>query len=135
MKPPILVVILALGSLLMTFGCGGPAKPAYPTVKVAGTVRVDGVAVEEGRIRFSPIKPEQAPAAETTISTGRYSVDNAPVGSVLVTFTGVKKTGRTTELYGMKMEETVNIIPVKYSRGLPATIDAAGNRDFDLTFK
>ena len=48
-------------------------------------------------------------------------------------FTGVKKTGRTIELFGQKTEESANIIPTKYSRGFPATVDGDGSRNFDLT--
>lgn len=129
------VAAIVIAGLLTACGCGGHAKPDYPTVKLAGTVKVDGVVVEEGRIRFSPTKPDQADAAEGVVSAGRYTVDKAPIGSVLATFTGVRKTGRVVELYGKKSEETVNVIPAKYSRGLPVTVDAGGNRDFDLNSK
>lgn len=125
--------MIVFAGLLMTIGCGGPAKSNYQTAKLAGTVRVDGVTVEQGRIRFSPTKPDQAPAAEGPITAGQYTIDKAPVGDVTVTFTGAKKTGHTIELYGQNSEESISVIPTKYSRGLPATVDADGHRNFDLT--
>ncbi|MBN2294153.1 MAG: hypothetical protein JXM70_17130 [Pirellulales bacterium] len=127
----ILVIAIATVSLLAVCGCDAPSSQ-HATINLTGTVKVNGAAVEQGRIRFNPTKPDQAEAAEGPISDGHYKVDNAPVGNVLVTFVGLKKTGRTVEMFGKKAEETVNIIPTKYSRGLSVTINGDGNRNFDL---
>lgn len=132
LRPRGIVAFVACG-LLMMCGCGRPAKPNCPTIKLTGVVKVDGVAVEQGRIRFSPTLPDQASAAEGVIAAGNYVVENAPVGNIRVTFIGTKKTGRTVELFGQKTEESVNVIPARYSRGLCVTVDADGTRDFNLT--
>jgi hypothetical protein len=83
------------------------------------------------------MKPDQAPAAESAIVAGRYTVTNAPIGKVLVTLAGSKKTGRMIEMFGEKREESLSAIPPKYSLGIPIDV---GNHDndsmnFDLTSK
>jgi hypothetical protein len=127
--------VVLVGCVVLAFGCSKVTRPDYPTTKVIGTVKVDGTPIEQGRIRFSPTEPTQSPAVESVVSNGGYTADNVPIGKVLVTFTGEKKTGRQIELYGKTIDQTVNVIPTKYSRGMPVTLDAntTGNRDFNLT--
>lgn len=135
MKTTTWMLAAVIACFCFACGCNKAANISYPTVKVAGTVKVNGVSIEQGRLRFSPTEPNQAPAADAAISDGKYAADNAPVGNVVAILIGTRKTGRQIELYGKQIDQTINIIPAKYSRGIPVTLDANGNgnRDFDLT--
>ena len=116
----------------MIFGCSETTTPEYEMVNLAGTVTVQGVPVESGKIRFSPIQSDQAKeTAEGVITNGQYSVSAVPVGDVTVTFTGVKKTGRVKKIMGSTLEETINIIPAKYSRGISVAIRNEDKNDRD----
>ena len=91
-------------------GCSG-----NPNVKVGGEVKLNGVALENGTIRFEPADGN-APTAEAVISSGRYEVAMLP-GPKKVSVQSFKVVGKAPAggPGGAMIDRTVQLIPDKYS--------------------
>src|SRR4051812_3909735 len=91
-------------------GCGGGAGKATFT----GTVELDGKAIPEGALPFTPREKGKAPEG-ARIENGAYSVRIAP-GAYTVTFRATKKVPvRPGEITASgEKEKLVSIIPRRY---------------------
>ena len=125
----VVVAIVASLILLVAPGCGR----GYATAEMQGRVTVDGKPVEDGAITFTPLSGGRGNGATAAIQSGRYQAKDVPQGTVRVTFYAIRKTGRRIYVKEQWVDETVNVIPAKYSAGL--TYEVSGQRaqkDFDL---
>ena len=91
---PRVVVVLCLGSSLLTAGCsgGGDGAERKPTVKVSGTIKMAGGPVADAVVTFSP-QEGQPVAFGRTDSQGKYTLttyeagDGAVAGKYIVLVT------------------------------------------------
>lgn len=123
-----LVLLLAC---VLALGCG---QSAAPTATVQGSVSVDGEAIQEGMISFSPLEADVGTGASAEIRNGQYQAQGVPLGSLLVRFQAIKETGKTIkdEVEG-DVRETVDLIPPKYREGIPLTVsESTESHDFEL---
>lgn len=79
-------ILLTFLILATAHGCrdNGGRVPVY------GTVKLEGLPLDEGRILFTPTNGTQGPAAGTEVISGEYSIstsDGPTPGSYLVTVT------------------------------------------------
>ena len=102
-------ILLAAGLIV---GCGGSSAG-----QVSGTVTYDGNPVEGGAIEFHPADGKW-PSAGGTISGGKYSVANVPIGTAKVRISGVKD-AKKMKMYDDPKAEWVQtsaeLLPPKYS--------------------
>ena len=111
-------------------GCGGQR---FPTARLEGSISVDGRSVEEGTVTFTdPTGGKGSVVAR--IAAGRYAVDAAPQGKLMVYFNATKETGRTVRQFDQPYSELVSVIPDRYRAGIQ--IEVSGDKldqDFTLT--
>ena len=84
------IIVLAIAVLA---GCGrsGPER-----VVLSGTVTYDGKPIEEGQIRFLPVKGTKGPMCGTPIVEGKYTADHKggiPFGNHTIQIDGYHNTG------------------------------------------
>lgn len=124
------LTVLAVTASLAIAGCNGRG---YATAMVDGRVIVNGDAVEQGNITFTPLQAGRGHGVTAAILAGRYVAKDVPQGKVRVDFYAIKETGRTVTDFGKPQPETVNVIPDKYRAGVEIEIGADKNsRDFNL---
>jgi hypothetical protein len=91
MKKNVLSLCAVLLTLLLVFQTG--CKPAsVKTVKVTGTVTIDGTPIEQGGIKFSSVNSDTT-AGGGTITNGTY-VAEVPPGKKKVMVIGTKVVGK-----------------------------------------
>lgn len=129
---PFLFVALVIASV----GCGKSGS-SKPTAHLQGKVTIGGSSLPEnaeGSITFRPTTGDQASMTTVTIQDSRYDAPEAPMGSVRVSFSIQRPTGRTFDTgRGAPQIEYDNILPAKSAEGfdLDVTGDKA-DQDFDL---
>ncbi|UUO08909.1 hypothetical protein M4951_11465 [Blastopirellula sp. J2-11] len=120
--------------LLIGFGAGCSENPKSPIV--LGKVTIDGKAIADGLITFTPLESGMGTSSSAVIKDGQYRADDVSVGRVLVRFHAMKETGKTYLEFGKEYPETVSIIPRKYDIGEEITVPEGETiRDFELTSK
>jgi hypothetical protein len=122
-------------------GCGGDG---LNRASVEGTVKVDGVLLEQGSLALIPMAGTTGPSAGATIENGSYSIpaDKGPVpGTYRVEIKALRKTGRQIvdehqPPPNNRIDEMEQFIPPQYNADskLSAEVKAGKNRDvnFDL---
>jgi hypothetical protein len=119
--------------IIATSGCGHSGN-GHPTARLEGQVTVDNQPLSTGRIQFYPKGTGQPADAE--IAEGHYVADLVPKGKVRVTFTAVKKTGKTIHEPGHDFPELVSIIPEQYQSGIEINVEGDNpSQDFKLDSK
>ena len=96
-------------------GCGHSGPQRY---EVSGSVSFAGEKVPEGAVAFVPIGDTKGPKVGGNIQQGQYHIDRSggPVaGRHRVEITCIRKTGRQIDAGGRKIDQTVNVLPAKYS--------------------
>ena len=131
----------ALGFLLLVgivcqLGCGGEDGPA--TEMVSGTVTLDGAALENGQIRFSPVDGLSSGGAGI-IANGKYSVKTPHANMKVEIMSFQEIPGKMIEPNpGEKIPATKQIIPTKFNQNSELTADVKAGQtefDFELTSK
>lgn len=144
MKSCVLGVCLLGGGLYLATlaGCAGASGPERASV--SGTVKLDGVPVEQGTISFIPTGPKGGPTSGDVIEKGNYSIaaTGGPIlGDHKVEIRALKKTGKQIKVMPPAVsptgfvDETVEAVPAKYnsSSTLTQTLKSGHNKfDFDL---
>jgi hypothetical protein len=127
-----LVCTALAAALLLLSGCSGRRA-------VEGTVKFDGTPVDGGLITF--VASSGSDRVTTPIEGGKYSLPSGrgpKSGSHRVEIIWKKKTGRMVDTpgdQGVKMEETVQVIPASYNSGSTQTaeVKSSGNTfNFDI---
>jgi hypothetical protein len=113
MKARTLLCLAAGLALLAGCSSSGPER-----AEVSGTVKLNGVFVEEGSISFIPVEGTTGPEAGTAIRDGKYHMPRASgavVGRNRVVLRTIRKTGRKvqdpTAPPGVKTDELVEGFP------------------------
>jgi hypothetical protein len=125
--------------LLFLAGCSGQRA------EVSGTVRLDGLAIEEGAIQFIPVEGTTGPSAGGVIKDGHYHIAQSKgvtIGKNRVELRAFRKTGRKvsdpTGPPGSITDERVQAFPPEYNeRGTVIREVRAGSNtiDFDVRTK
>ena len=118
-------------AIVLLLGCA--SKPTVPGAHLAGTVSIDGQAVEDGSIVFTPIGAVRGRTVGTKISSGRYDCPYVPLGESLVQIYALRPTGKMVEVMGSMKPEMQDLVPKKYRDG--SKIDIQGDnskQDFSL---
>ncbi len=137
------LLAIAIMWLLPLAGCGDISS--LKRAVVVGEVKYQGKPINDGSIRFVPIKDTGGPAAAAMIADGRYSVmagGGVPLGTHRVEIIGLRDKPKIPSPPNPAVEEfgggKQEYIPEKYNRKstLEVTIEAAGDgevvQDFDL---
>jgi hypothetical protein len=123
-----------LGTLLtvvVVAGCG--SKPEFPGAHLAGAVTIDGQAVQEGSIVFTPTGGAHGQTVGTKISAGRYDCPYVPLGDSLVQIYALRPTGKMVEVMGSMKPEMRDLVPAKDRDGMKIKVEGDNlNRDFAL---
>lgn len=132
---------VVVGLLLCCCGCG--PSGGIPRATVSGRVTLDGVAVTEGMIIFTPSGVTKGPVAGGAIQNGLYTIDDAKgpvVGTNRVELRASKITGRKIPMpmapSGVMTDEIVEAFPDRYNvqSTLVAEIKPGNNVvDYELT--
>lgn len=118
---------------LLMAGCG--SETSYPSTPLTGTIQVDGQPIGEGLFQIVPTKADQGRGVQAEIKEGRYVVEKAPLGPVVIILTARRKTGRMTHssYSNASVPEMESLIPGRYASGIPLTVtDGMGTQDFRL---
>jgi hypothetical protein len=127
---PIFVSLVA--ALILVVGCKRPPTSG----DVRGTVTLDGKALEDGTIRFTPIDGKGGTAGGM-IKDGQFAF-SAPIAKHRVEISATRMTGgRTTpaDRHSDAVEAVVDLIPEKYNTQSELTLDVKGGLNeprFDL---
>ncbi len=127
--------VLGIALLFLASGCGGPAKPDYPTATLEGVVSIDGEVVQSGSLQFSPGKDVKGNVTQAQIVDGKFIAKDVPVGQVRVTFAITKQTGKMITEYSTPYPEVVSLVPAHYKDGIEYTAADDHNVRFELTSK
>jgi hypothetical protein len=108
---------VTVGCLCLTIGCG------RNDVTVRGTVKFNGVPVEQGSISFFPMPGTIGPVAGGQIWGGEYTVTGSKVpviGSYQIEIRSSRKTGKMVPAGspappGSMVEEIAEAIPARYN--------------------
>jgi hypothetical protein len=73
--------------LIGALGCGGGEEKLPESVKLSGTVKLNGKPLPEGRITFYPSEKAGGSAINSPIVDGMYSAPVVPKGSYRAAFT------------------------------------------------
>ena len=119
-------------------GCG---PSGLERTVVSGTAKLNGTAIEIGKIQFSPMDGTKGPASSATITKGEYRIDSkggVPVGKHRVEIEGYRKA--TVPAPGLTLDETFpdQYVPAKYNSASELTTEITAEespavRDFDLS--
>jgi hypothetical protein len=121
----------------LPLGCSKPATEGVLT----GTVRLDGVALKSGQIRFVPLDG-QSPTAGAVITDGQYRT-TVPPGEKSVEITSPKE-GPARKMYDAApttpspADAGGELVPAKYNARTELRIDVKPGdeqHDFDLSSK
>ncbi|MBA4065375.1 MAG: hypothetical protein C0501_17015 [Isosphaera sp.] len=134
-RPARLAVLLTAAAVA---GCGGGPKDR-PTVRLSGTVTLDGKVLSQGTVMFHPADREGGSPVAAPVVDGKYLAAEVPQGSYRASFTSGVDGGATSG----PVDSTFNapssvgrkdLIPEKYRRpALPADATADNlNLNFDL---
>ena len=100
---------------------------------------VDGTAIEQGIISFTPMEVGAGAAVTADIRGGQYHALAVPLGRVLIQIHATKDTGKmlTDEAEGGGLyAETIDLVPDKYKTGIEFTVtEGSGSHDIELTSK
>jgi hypothetical protein len=120
----------------------GLASCSGNLAEISGTVRLNGVPVEEGAINFIPVEGTQGAGAGAEIRNGAYRIprsNGAAVGKNRVELRGFRNTGKKvpdlTGAPGAMMDERVPAFPPEYNdrSTLIKEVKAGSNKiDFDI---
>lgn len=135
------LVPLSAALLVALVGCSG-TPPLPRTVKLAGTVTLDGKKLPEGTITFHPAEGQGAASVSAPITDGLFTAPAVPVGAYRVSFSG----GRLSETPSGPISSDFGApdpkakkdpIPEKYRKpSLPADASTDNTAlNFDLTSK
>ena len=130
------VVIGLIGLVVLANASGCSKGPTYAQATVRGNVTIDGKPVPHGTITFSPKGAGQGPVTGTAVEDGKFVCEHVPLGDHTVTFhaEAAEKTQIIDHANGGTHEVPVNILPARYSAGVPFTAKAGENEhDFALT--
>jgi hypothetical protein len=132
-RKALLPLVLGLAVFVLP-GCQRASK-GPPTVRLKGSVTLDGMPIEDGSLIFLPQNKGQATPAAATIADGKYKADAVPMGRVLVRFSAQKSTGRKIRIPGSdSYEELIDVIPAKYALGISLVVSEENlNQNFELT--
>ena len=118
-------------AIVLLLGCA--SKPTVPGAHLAGTVSIDGRAVEDGSIVFTPIGAAHGRTVGTKISSGRYDCPYVPLGESLVQIYALRPTGKMIEVMGSMKPEMQDLVPKKYRDGSKIEVQGDNlNQDFAL---
>lgn len=126
-----LPAVLVMAGLVTGGGCGGAAG-TIPRGAVEGTVTLDGAALPDGVIRFTPTAGTTGPMVEAQIANGAFSLPKATgpcVGTQRVEILSFRTTGRKIVNEGVESDEIVQVVPERYNSAseLTVTIAAGAN--------
>lgn len=128
-----LAICLFSGAVLS--GCGGSSEPNYQSIRLEGLVQVDGEPISQGSISILPRKNNQGTGVEAEIKEGKYVIEKAPLGPVIVQLHSQRETGRMKpgDYGGAPVPEYESLIPSRYAGGIPLTLSTDKQQyDFDL---
>ncbi len=113
---------------------GGGCQPSgYPSAALEGSVTVDGTAIDQGTISFTPLDSGAGTSVIAEIRGGRYRAEQVPLGNVLVGFQAMRETGETFMEFGVEVPQTESLIPDKYATGIEIRVESeGGEQDFEL---
>lgn len=118
--------------ILIVGAVGCDKKPTYSTFRLAGTVTVDGKALESGTIHFVAREKDHGTGVSAPIVAGRYEA-TVPQGPAKVLFHATKETGKTVLQLGKPFPESINLIPPAYRAGVPLDVQSDHDaQDFKL---
>lgn len=80
--------------LLLVVG-GGCRQASFPSAALEGSVTVDGTAIDQGTISFTPLDSGAGTTVIAEVQGGRYRAEQVPLGNVLVGFQAMRETGET----------------------------------------
>lgn len=126
-----LPAVLVMAGLVTSAGCGGAAG-TIPRGAVEGTVTLDGAALPDGVIRFTPTAGTTGPMVEAPIANGAFSLPKATgpcVGTQRVEILSFRTTGKKLVNEGIESDEIVQVVPDRYNSAseLTVTIAAGAN--------
>ncbi|MDR1382861.1 MAG: hypothetical protein LBJ67_03295 [Planctomycetaceae bacterium] len=130
----LLCAVWLMLSLVFAIGC---APKSVNTVKVTGTITIDGKPLEQGGIKFSSVNNDTT-ASGGTITNGTYAAE-VPPGKKKVLIIGVKVVGRE-KLYDTPdsptREKLETVTPTAYNKKelTPLEADITGETK-DLNFE
>ena len=110
--------LMGITLLASLAGCGQSGPEA---ISVSGKVTFEGQAVENGKIRFLPMKGTTGPVTGARIENGQYQITNkggVPVGKHRVEIEAFRQRGAGTneeQAPGAGGAEFVQFIPPKYN--------------------
>lgn len=143
--------LVAVSVVFFLFGCG-PKNP-FDTIKVSGTVTVDGKPTPGIKVTFNPESSDGQPGFATTDAQGRYtlSTPSAPhnsgaiAGKYIPTFSKTETEERPPaaspeEQANREPAKTIFLIPEKYGAtstcGIdPVTVEKGQTNVFDFELK
>ena len=110
----------------------GGAAGTIPRGAVEGTVTLDGAALPDGVIRFTPTAGTTGPMVEAQIANGAFSLPKTTgpcVGTQRVEILSFRTTGRKVVNEGIESDEIVQVVPERYNATseLTVTIAAGAN--------
>ncbi len=126
-----LPLLILLGLMTALVGC------SEDTIEVNGNVTLDGIALEDGKIRFEPADGN-GPTAEAVIAAGRYELE-LPPGMKKVKIVGWKTVGRQRvtpdDPSSPMIDVKEDVVPPRYNQNSELTYDAKGpgSKDFELS--
>jgi hypothetical protein len=126
--------LLTAGCLAVVLLSGCNSQPSFPGARLAGTVSIDGEAVQNGTIAFTPSGSARGRAVGVPILAGRYDCPYVPMGESLVQIYALRPTGKMMEAMGSQIPEMQDIVPEKDRDGIKIEINGDNlNQDFALT--
>jgi hypothetical protein len=121
--------------VISTTGCGTTNGGA---TRLQGQVTLNGKPLPADAKAFVTFVPEGNPgkAVSVPVTNGNYDSPDTPVGKVNVQFEISREVGptKTSERTGQSYREMENLVPGKYSTGLPLEVTGDNStQNFDLT--
>lgn len=136
-------ILVAVGIMAVT-GCGGKDGPV--TVRVSGTVSLEGKPLDEGKITLTPIGETQGGSVAGEIRDGKYDIPKSegPLvnGNYRVEISAIAKQGKSlpnvVDPGGPSLAVFEELIPPAYNRDSTLTMKTSDDKsantfDFSLT--
>ncbi len=136
-KLALILLVVLTGGLPFGGGCGGGDQ--IERRAVSGTVRLDGNAVADGVVVFTPLG--KGPSAGGKVKNGEFNIpkdDGPSPGKYRVELSAYRDTGKTyrDEASGHTIPVTESIIPPQYNRNSKLQVEVAetgkNHFEFDL---
>ena len=128
--------ILLIAATLPVLGCGGSSNP---TAHLSGKVTIRGKAIPsdaQASLQFYTQIDGEELKVDVPINTadGTYDSPKTPQGDIRVFFIITREgPAKMSSRTGQEYHDTINLVPPKYSTGLPLTVSEDNpNQNFDL---